>query len=153
MRGMVKFNLMAAALCLAVASGAAALSAVNGVAAGNWSLIPYFAALVFLLTAAGVWLKRRYWTRRVYADPRPTVSGNSIRRRLRGRRTVLPEFIEPLGVNREIRLNSPEKVAQVQACDHPDYVQGQTPRIWHCVACPLTVINDRKPRPGRRAIA
>ena len=116
----------------------------------------YLAAMGLLTMSLVVWLYGKiYWRLgrgRVWASRvRAASSGNSIRRQRRGHRDKLPAFLKPVGVNQGMRDTQPERVAEIEACDHPDFINPGG-RRWDCVSCSLTVINDRKPRPGRRDI-
>ena len=153
MRGLAKYLFVAGAITL---GGSPIIWGVSG-----WSPPVkgfYYAAMVLLMTSLVLWLYGQvYWRvgqARVWASRlRPAASGNAARRRMRGRRDKLPAFLEPMGVNQGIRDNEPEKVAAIEACEHPDFTNPGGRWRWDCVACSLTVVNYRKPRPGRRNIA
>lgn len=152
MRGLIAFNFFAGALAMVAAFVIFLFDASAGRELSGASLKAYAVGIILLLVSCGLWAYRRYYMRRAVAnvEPRP-ISNNMIRRQRRNRPLSKEAFLESLEVNKGIRVNRPELVSQVESCDHPDYQQFG-PRGWNCVACSLTVVGNRKPKPGKREI-
>ena len=146
---LVQLNFLAGTGALAASNVIWVLSGLEVTSAvGIW----YAVAIGLLLVSLGLWAYRKYAMTRAWAvTAERTVSNNAVRRQRRGRRQRRPAFIEPLAVNQGIRVNRPDLVAQIETCEHPDFVQAG-PVNWNCVSCSLTVIGNSKPDPGRREI-